>query len=157
VRAFGVAALVAGLIAAGSISRISAVSSSGATVEETAPSAIAVIVGENSFVAQLSVDDLRELYLRRSRVWPNGRRAIPINLPPDNPVRERFSKVVLGRSTKELIDYWNARYFEGITPPTVLPSTAAIRAYLAVEPAAIGYVPLGEVDERCRTLLVLGR
>jgi hypothetical protein len=43
------------------------------------------------------------------------------------------------------------------TPPTVLSSPAAIRAYLAVEPAAIGYVPAADVDETCRTLLVLGR
>jgi len=125
--------------------------------EEMPPSAIAVIVGRNSFLTQVSVDDLRELYLRRRRLWPNGRRTIPINLPPDNPVRERFSRMVLGRSTQDLVPYWDARYFEGITPPTVLPSPAAIRAYLAVEPAAIGYLPAAEVDETCRTLLVLGR
>ena len=118
---------------------------------------IAVIVGRKSFVTEVSRDELRELYLRRQRIWPNGMRAFPINLPPDNPVRERFSKLVLGRSTQELAAYWNARYFEGITPPLVLPSPTAIRAYLATEPAAIAYVPLTEVDHTCRTLLVLER
>ena len=112
---------------------------------ETATPKIAVIVGEKSFVTHLSVDDLRELYLRRTRLWPNGTRAIPINLPPDNSVRERFSQLVLGRSTQDLVSYWNTRYFEGITPPLVLASSAAIRAYLAVEPAAIAYVPVEEV------------
>ena|SRR2546422_11558901 len=129
----------------------------GARAEDVATPAIAVIVGQQSFLTQVSVDDLRELYLRRRRVWPNGRRAIPINLPPDHPLRERFSRIVLGRSMQDLVPYWNARYFEGITPPTVLSSPAAIRAYLAVEPAAIGYVPAADVDETCRTLLVLGR
>ncbi len=126
-----------------------------AEVEE-AP-AIAVIVGQGSFVTQVSLDDLRELYLRRRRLWPNGSRAIPINLPPNHPVRERFSTAVLGRSAQGLVAYWNARYFEGITPPTVLSSPAAVRAYLAVEPGAIGYVPVSEVDDTCRTLLLLGR
>jgi hypothetical protein len=42
-------------------------------------------------------------------------------------------------------------------PPTVLPSPAAVRVYVAAEPSAIGYVPISEVDETCRTLLVLGR
>jgi len=118
---------------------------------------IAVVVGQKSFVTHVSTDDLREVYLRRQRLWPNGTRAIPINLPAGNPVRERFSQLVLGRSTRDLVGYWNARYFEGITPPVTLPSPAAIRAYLKVEPAAIAYLPQAEVDETCRTLLVLGR
>jgi len=123
--------------------------------EEAAAPAIAVIVGKKSVVAQVSLDDLREIYLRRRRVWPDGSRAVPINLPPGTPVRERFSRVILGRSTAELVSYWNARYFEGITPPTVLSSPSAVRAYLAVEPAAIGYLPVAEVDDTCRLLLVL--
>jgi len=28
---------------------------------------------------------------------------------------------------------------------------------MAVEPAAIAYIPVGDVDDTCRTLLVLGR
>ena len=122
---------------------------------EPRPRRIAVIVGKGSFVPAVSVDDLRELSLRRSRLWPNGQRAIPINLPPGNPARERFSQRVLGRSTQDLVSYWDARYFEGIAPPLVLQSPAAIRTYLAAEPAAIAYVPAEEVDETCRTLLVL--
>ena len=124
---------------------------------EPVVSKIAVIVGQKSLVTHVSVDDLRELYLRRTRLWPNGTRAVPINLPADNPLREHFSRVVLGRSTQDLVPYWNARYFEGITPPTVLPSSAAIRGYLAAEPAAIAYVPLEEVKATVRTLLVLER
>ena len=129
----------------------------GARAEEMAVPPIAVIVGPKSPVTQVSLDDLRELYLRRRRLWPDGRRAIPINLPADHPVRDRFSRLVLGRATQDLVTYWDARYFEGITPPTVLPSPAAIRAYLAAEPAAVGYVPIGDVDETCRTVFVLGR
>lgn len=130
------------------------ISASGAATD-SAPSAIAVVVGRDSFVIHVSRDDLRELYLRRQRVWPNGTRAIPINLPPDNPARQRFSTLVLGRAPQEMVSYWNARYFEGITPPVALPSAAAIRAYLKAEPAAIAYMPLEEVDDSCRTLLVL--
>ena len=147
-RRLGVGALLAASVAAAQL---------GARAEETAAPAIAVVVGQKSAVTQVSTDDLRELYLRRRRLWPDGSRAVPINLPPGNPVRERCSRTVLGRSTQELVTYWNARYFEGIMPPTVLSSPSAVRAYLAVEPAAIGYLPLSEVDDTCRTLLVVGR
>jgi hypothetical protein len=135
---------------------IAAVGAAGAESPPT-PEAIAVVVGRESFVTAVSRDELRDLYLRRQRLWPNGALAIPVNLPPGSALREEFSKAVLGRSTADLVAYWNGRYFEGIRPPVVLPSAAAVRAYLAAEPAAIGYLPAGEVDDGCRVLLTLPR
>jgi len=122
---------------------------------EATPKPIAVVVGRQSFLQEISRDELHEVYLRRQRLWSNGTRAVPINLPPSDPLREQFSRSVLGRSTQDLVAYWNSRYFEGVTPPLVLPSAAAVLAYLAVEPAAIGYVSLKDVDDSCRVLLVL--
>lgn len=116
---------------------------------------IGVVVGRASPVTHVSMDELRDLYLRRRRFWPDGTRAVPINLPADNPVRQRFSTLVLGRGVQDLLSYWDARYYEGITPPTVLPSAAAVRAYLATEPGAVAYLPLGDVDDTCRVLTTL--
>jgi hypothetical protein len=116
---------------------------------------IAVVVGRNSIVREVSKDTLRDVYLRRQRVWGDGARVIPVNLPPGNSVREHFSEIVLGRSTRDLVPYWNARYFEGIMPPAVLPSPAAIRAYLNVQPGAIAYLPEDDVDDTCHPLLWL--
>jgi len=116
---------------------------------------IAVIVGSGSLVKNVTKVSLREIYLRRQRLWPDGTGVIPVNLPPTDPVRDEFSKLVLGRATHDMVAYWNGRYFEGITPPQVLPSAAAIRRFLEVEPGAIAYVPIAEVGDGCRTLLVL--
>jgi hypothetical protein len=116
---------------------------------------LAVVVGRSSRVTAVSLDDLREIYLRRRRVWPDGVPVVPINLPPDNPARERFSRRVLGRAPADLLSYWNARYFEGIPPPLVLHTSAAVRAYLERQPEAIGYLPLNEVDDSLRVLLEL--
>lgn len=116
---------------------------------------IVVVVGIRSNLETITLDTLRELYLARQRVWPDGTRAIPVNLPPDSPVRKAFSTRVLGRRPLELTSYWNARYFDGIRPPLALPSPAAVRAYLQSERAAIGYLPRSEVDDSCRVLLTL--
>jgi ABC-type phosphate transport system substrate-binding protein len=117
--------------------------------------ALAVVVGRDSAVRTVTRDELRDLYLRRQRLWSNGTPAIPVNLPAGSPSREEFSRAILGRSSQELLAHWNARYFEGIRPPVVVPSSAAVLAYLAAEPAAIAYVPAGEVDGTCRVLLTL--
>ena len=116
---------------------------------------LAVVVGRSSPVTAVSLDDLRDIYLRRRRVWPDGVPAAPINLPPDHPLRARFSRRVLGRSPADLLSYWNARYFEGITPPLILQTPAAVRAYLQRQPEAIAYLPLDDVDDSLRVLLEL--
>ena len=116
---------------------------------------IAVVVGRTSSITEVTKDALRDVYLRRQRVWADGTRVIPVNLPADSAIRERFSVAVLGRSAQELVPYWNARYFEGIMPPAVLPSPAAIRAYLNAQPGAIAYLSAEDVDETCRALLWL--
>jgi hypothetical protein len=118
--------------------------------------AIAVVVGAESAIAEVTLDTLRELYLRRRRVWPDGSRVIPVNLPADSDTRKSFSKHVLGRLPQDLGGYWNRLYFDGITPPVVLRTPGAVCAYLAVEPKAIGYMRRDEVDRNaCRVLLML--
>ena len=116
---------------------------------------LAVVVGRSSGVTAVSLDELRDIYLRRRRVWPDGVPVAPINLPPDSPLRARFSRRVLGRPPADLLSYWNARYFEGITPPLILQTPAAVRAYLQRQPEAIAYLPLDEVDDSLRVLLEL--
>lgn len=122
---------------------------------EPSPRAIAIVVGTASTVRSITKDVVRDLYLRRQRLWADGTRAVPVNLPPTNPARDEFSAMILGRSTQDMVAYWNARYFEGTTPPQVLPSSEAIRRFLAAEPGAIAYLPIADVDDTCRILLVL--
>ena len=117
---------------------------------------IAVVIGARSEIAEVTLDTLRELYLRRRRVWPDGSRVIPVNLPADSDARQRFSKRVLGRLPQDLSAYWDRLYFDGIQPPVVLRTSEAVCAYLATEPKAIAYVPSHDVDTRaCRVLFVL--
>jgi hypothetical protein len=117
---------------------------------------IAVVVGVHSALGHVGLDELREVYLRRQRLWSSGERAMPVNLPADSPIRGAFSKRVLGRDPAELEHYWGRLYFEGIRPPLVLKTPRAVCAYVAAESSAIGYVPADDVDrESCRVLLVL--
>lgn len=118
--------------------------------------ALVVVVGKTSAIATVDTDVLRDVYLRRRRLWADGRRAIPVNLPADSPYRLAFSRRVLGRLPTELVEYWNRLYFDGIRPPLVLRSPAAACAYVATEPAALAYLPADAVDtESCRVIMVL--
>lgn len=105
--------------------------------------------------AELSVEDVAQIYLRRKRFWNDGAPVVPLNLPSANRLRERFSRLVLRQSERLLADYWNRQYFYGIFPPATLASTEAVRRYVASDPNAIGYVPASEVDGSVHVLLHL--
>ena len=114
---------------------------------------IAIVVGQASPIRGVTVDALREVYLRRRRIWRDGAAALPVNLPADSPLRRTFSSRVLGRLPEDLESHWSRLAFEGVRPPAVLQSPQAVCAYVGVEPAAIGYVPHGAEDAAsCRVL-----
>ncbi len=80
-----------------------------------------------------------------------------MNLPADHPVRRSFSQRVLGRLPEDLGSHWARLGFDGVRPPPVLQSAQAVCAYVAVEPAAVGYVPPSAVDTTsCRVVLRIG-
>jgi hypothetical protein len=122
--------------------------------QETEPRAVAIVVGATSRVPPLEVETLRDLFLRRRTLLDDGARAVPINLPVGESVRERFSTLVLGRRPAELSAYWDRLYYEGIRPPIVLPSAEAVRRYLQVEEHAIGYLDPRDVDQSVRVIAV---
>lgn len=117
---------------------------------------IAVIVHPTR-TAEISVDELAQIYLRRKQRWADGEIIVPLNLASGLPHRAQFTQRVLLQTEARLADYWNRRYFDGVMPPATLASTAAVRRYVASDNRAIGYVPAGEVDATVRVILVLER
>ena len=105
--------------------------------------------------AELSADDIAQIYLRRKRFWDDGTPIVPLNLPSAVPLRTRFSRRVLQQTEPRLADYWNRLYYDGILPPATLASTEAVRRYVAADKNAIGYIPAAEVDGSVRVILHL--
>lgn len=125
----------------------------GCQADETEP--LALIVGNNSAVPVPGLSDLRLIYRRKKLTWSSGERLRPTNLPPDHPLRLVFSQQVLGASPENLVQYWNAMYFQGISPPYVLASEEAMLRFVADTPGAIGYVSACKVDPRVKPILWL--
>jgi hypothetical protein len=93
-------------------------------------------------------DILAAIYRRKKQYWNDGQRIEPVNLPPDDPRRQRFSLLVLGLMPQQLDGFWNEMYFHGVLPPHVLASVEAVIRFVSTTPAAIGYTPLCSADTR---------
>jgi hypothetical protein len=91
--------------------------------------------------SRLDAGEVRRIFLLRRRFWRGGTRILPVNLPAGSPTRLAFSRAVLGRTPRDLADYFNDLYFHGTRPPPVLESERAVILYVARTPGAVGYVP----------------
>jgi hypothetical protein len=109
---------------------------------------LAVVVAPRSGHRVEGRDILAAIYRRKKQYWNDGQRIEPVNLPVDDPRRQRFSQLVLGLMPEQLDTYWNEMYFHGVLPPHVLASVEAVLRFVSTTPAAIGYVPLCSADMR---------
>ena len=109
-------------------------------VAPTDDDAIVLVANPDVPVATLAPSDARRIFLLRQRFWPHGQHIAPVNLPAASPLRRDFSLKLLGRSVREMSEYWNEMYFHGTEPPAVLESERAVLLYVARTPGAIGYI-----------------
>ena len=116
---------------------------------------LAVVVPADSPHRVESREVLAEIFRRKKQYWADGRRIEPVNLPADDPRRQRFSQLVLGLMPEQLDAYWDEMYFHGTLPPQVLKSVEAVLRFVSMTPGAIGYVPLCSADSRVAVALSL--
>ena len=95
------------------------------------------------------------LFLKEKLFWKDGVRIVPVNLPPDHEARERFSRSVLKRGRRELVEFWNEQHFRGVNPPVVLESEDAVKAFVRQVDGAVGYIRRDHLDPDLKVLLVI--
>ena len=107
---------------------------------------IAVVVNPANANA-VSADDLNRLFLGRASSFADGSKATPLNMAEGTPARDEFDSKVLNRSSAQLKAYWSKLVFTGKgTPPKELADDAAVKAAVAADASAIGYISSASVD-----------
>jgi TonB family protein len=93
-------------------------------------------------VSSLSKGQVTKLFLEKS-AWDDGLQASPVDLLPASPVREGFSKDVLGLTVPAAVGRMReASAAAGANPPPAVASDREVLAYVRLKPGAIGYVSL---------------
>lgn len=107
---------------------------------------IAVVVNPANANA-VSADDLNRLFLGRTSSFSDGSKATPLNLAEGLASRDEFDSKVLSRSSAQLKAYWSKLVFTGKgTPPKELADDAQVKAAVAADATAIGYISSASVD-----------
>jgi hypothetical protein len=115
---------------------------------EAAGDAIVVIVNNANPVNNLSVGELKKLFLGDRSHWETGKAVTPVMLTPGAPERTAFLKIVCGMSDADLSKYFLQAAFTGksATPPKEVGSAAAVKSFVASSPVGDTTVKAVKVD-----------
>jgi len=100
-----------------------------------------VIVNPASPVTNLSLAQVREIFLRQRVRWEDGSAIGPINLPVGSNERTLFEQVALGMDSRKAGEYWVDRKIRGqADAPREAGSVVLMQRVVAREAGAIGYL-----------------
>lgn len=116
---------------------------------------VIVVVSTSSPLTQISRLHLADLYMGRATRFPNGKAATPIDQKAGTPARAAFSEEYLGRSEAQMKSYWSKLIFTGRgRPPREADDGRAMKAIVARDPGAIGYIDARLLDASVRRVRV---
>lgn len=99
---------------------------------------------------------LRNIYLGKSRTFPDGRDVTLLDLQPGETARDVFIQNVLRRSEANLSAYWARMLFSARgRPPQELAGVSAVKQKVSSDPSAIGYINADDVDDSVRVLMLV--
>jgi ABC-type phosphate transport system substrate-binding protein len=117
---------------------------------------VVVIVNPKNPAANLSAEQVAALYLGNSSTFPDGGAAALADQPESAAVRGTFYEKATGRSAAQAKATWARLTFTGKgTPPKELKTDADVKAFVASDPKAIGYVDSSAVDGSVKAVLKL--
>lgn len=127
-----------------------------AAVVNGAMAEVAVIVNPSAGFDSLAEDDISRIFLGKSKSFPSGGQAVPLNQNEGAAARDKFNEAVCKKNASQYKAYWSQLVFTGKgTPPKDVGDDAAVKAQVAANPGAIGYVDASVVDASVKVVYKL--
>jgi ABC-type phosphate transport system substrate-binding protein len=117
---------------------------------------LVVIVNPKNPAANLSPEQVSALFLGTATTFPDGGAATLADQPESASIRGDFYQKATGRSVAQVKATWARLTFTGKgQPPKELKTDADVKAFVASDPKAIGYVDSSAVDGSVKAVLKL--
>jgi phosphate transport system substrate-binding protein len=123
-----------------------------------AKESLAIIVNRENPIENLSMADLRTVFLGGRSHWANGRRITLVMMEPGQPERDTLLRDVCRMSESDL----RRRYLQGLltgevlVSPKTLASPVGVRKFVFNVPGAIGYLRPEDVDDSVKVVRIDG-
>jgi ABC-type phosphate transport system substrate-binding protein len=114
---------------------------------------LAVIVHPESPLSSAELEDVKKLFLGKTKSIGSSGTLLPIDVDAASPARAAFAEKVVEKSEAELKQYWSRLVFTGkATPPRAVGDDQAVKAMIAQNRNAIGIVPAALADSGVKTI-----
>lgn len=115
------------------------------------PEDILIIVNKNVMEKGVTLDDVRDIFLKKRTRWDKSGKAVPVNASKNSKLRNEFISRVLEMTPNEEIAYWQARKIKnGVDPPVSFANNQKAVFHLK---GAISYVYRSELLQNVAVIL----
>ena len=113
------------------------------------PSPIAIVVHKSTGVENLSLDDLRSIFLADQQFWPDRTRIILLIRAPKSDERDFVLNRIYQMSEAQFRQYWIAKMFRSEVPrgPKIVFSTDMTLELVVVIPGSISFIRAVDVSD----------
>ena len=121
--------------------------------------AVAIVVHPQVAVDDLSLDELKSIFLAERQHWQDRSRITLLVRAAIAPERDRVLSEIYGMGEDRYRRYWIAKMFrsEVASGPKTVFSTEMLRDLVTVIPGSIGFVPVSEVGPDLKVIRIDGR
>ena len=132
------------------IASVASILSSSATEAQTA-----VVINPQNTTSDLSVEELRRLYLGRSRGFNGGMNAVLVEYAA---LRESFYDRVLGLKPAVVRQRWITLFFRGevATMPQEMEQASEVKRFVAANVGALAFLDFVECDDTVKIVTIDG-
>jgi hypothetical protein len=147
------------VLASGAVGIVSPLLFPGSSAIAAPPSeALAVVTSKERGVDDLSLYQLKRVYLGDKIQGPGGQYLLPLSRDPKGNERIGFDRSVLGMSPEQAARYWIDRKIRGQSAaPKAVDPAAVVQRVIARLPGAIGYVRAHEVSPEVKVVRIDGK
>lgn len=122
-------------------------------------SPIAIVVHKDTDVEDLSLAELRNIFLANQQFWPNRKRIVLLVRAPKSEERDFVLNTIYEMDEAQFQKYWIAKMFRAEVPrgPKIVFSTDMMLELVIAIPGSISFVSAEEVTEDVRVIRVDGK
>lgn len=108
---------------------------------------LVVVVSKDSAINSLNEIEIANIFLARTRYYPNGEKSMPIELKHSK-FRDEFYQIIAGKNTKQLMAYWTTLVFTGKgRPPKTYTELDSLLEKLSTQKNHITYLNINLVTD----------
>jgi len=117
---------------------------------------LVVVVNRSNPVDNLSVAELRRIFLGNRSHWATGRRITLVMRDPSEPERKTILRDVCGMNEDQLKNHFLHGLFTGeiLVSPKILSTPAGVRKFIFNVPGAIGYLRVSDLDDSIKVVRI---